>query len=58
MIFQMMFAIIISALILGAFAERMQFSAFLVFSHTFGKLLSICALSATGFGVLADGCVI
>ena len=32
MIFQMMFAIITPALIVGAFAERMKFSAFLVFS--------------------------
>ena len=32
MIFQMMFAIITPALILGAFAERMKFSAFCVFS--------------------------
>lgn len=31
MIFQMMFAVITPALILGAFAERMKFSAFLVF---------------------------
>ncbi len=31
MIFQMMFAIITPALIIGAFAERMKFSAFLVF---------------------------
>lgn len=32
MIFQMMFAIITPALIVGAFAERMKFSAFVVFS--------------------------
>jgi len=32
MIFQMMFAIITPALIIGAFAERMKFSAFLIFS--------------------------
>jgi len=32
MIFQMMFAIITPALIIGAFAERMKFSAFLVFT--------------------------
>ena len=31
MIFQAMFAIITPALIIGAFAERMKFSAFLVF---------------------------
>jgi len=32
MLFQMMFAVITPALIIGAFAERMKFSAFLVFS--------------------------
>jgi Amt family ammonium transporter len=32
MVFQMMFAIITPALIVGAFAERMKFSAFLVFA--------------------------
>ncbi len=32
MIFQMMFAVITPALIIGAFAERMKFSAFLVFA--------------------------
>lgn len=32
MVFQMMFAVITPALIIGAFAERMKFSAFLVFS--------------------------
>lgn len=32
MIFQMMFAVITPALIIGAFAERMKFSAYLVFS--------------------------
>ncbi len=32
MLFQMMFAVITPALIVGAFAERMKFSAFLVFS--------------------------
>lgn len=32
MVFQMMFAIITPALIVGAFAERMKFSAFLIFS--------------------------
>ncbi|MDD5409098.1 MAG: ammonium transporter [Candidatus Omnitrophica bacterium] len=32
MVFQMMFAIITPALIIGAFAERMKFSAFLVFT--------------------------
>ena len=32
MIFQMMFAVITPALIIGAFAERMKFSAFLIFT--------------------------
>jgi Amt family ammonium transporter len=32
MIFQMMFAVITPALVIGAFAERMKFSAFLVFA--------------------------
>ena len=32
MVFQMMFAVITPALIIGAFAERMKFSAFLVFT--------------------------
>jgi Amt family ammonium transporter len=32
MLFQMMFAVITPALIIGAFAERMKFSAFLIFS--------------------------
>jgi Amt family ammonium transporter len=32
MLFQMMFAVITPALIIGAFAERMRFSAFLIFS--------------------------
>src|SRR5450759_2265702 len=32
MIFQCMFAVITPALIIGAFAERMKFSAFLIFS--------------------------
>ena len=32
MIFQAMFAVITPALIIGAFAERMRFSAFLIFT--------------------------
>lgn len=32
MVFQMMFAVLTPALIIGAFAERMKFSAFLIFS--------------------------
>jgi Amt family ammonium transporter len=38
MIFQMMFAIITPALILGAFAERMKFSAFCLFSLLWATL--------------------
>src|SRR5216110_871756 len=39
MIFQLMFAIITPALITGAFAERMKFSAFLVFSLLWATLV-------------------
>jgi Amt family ammonium transporter len=39
MIFQAMFAIITPALIIGAFAERMKFSAFLVFSLLWATLV-------------------
>ena len=39
MIFQMMFAVITPALIIGAFAERMKFSAFLVFSVLWATLV-------------------
>jgi Amt family ammonium transporter len=39
MIFQMMFAIITPALILGAFAERMKFSSFCVFSLLWATLV-------------------
>ncbi len=39
MIFQMMFAIITPALITGAFAERMKFSTFLVFSLLWATLV-------------------
>ncbi len=39
MIFQMMFAIITPALILGAFAERMRFSAFCLFSLLWATLV-------------------
>jgi Amt family ammonium transporter len=39
MIFQMMFAIITPALIVGAFAERMKFSAFVVFSLLWATLV-------------------
>jgi Amt family ammonium transporter len=39
MIFQCMFAIITPALITGAFAERMKFSAFLLFSILWGTLV-------------------
>jgi Amt family ammonium transporter len=39
MIFQMMFAVITPALIIGAFAERMKFSAFCVFSLLWATLV-------------------
>ena len=39
MVFQMMFAIITPALILGAFAERMKFSSFCVFSLLWATLV-------------------
>jgi Amt family ammonium transporter len=39
MIFQMMFAIITPALILGAFAERMKFSAFCLFSLLWATII-------------------
>lgn len=39
MIFQAMFAIITPALIIGAFAERMKFSAFLIFSILWSTLV-------------------
>lgn len=39
MLFQMMFAVITPALIAGAFAERMKFSAFLVFSIVWSVLV-------------------
>jgi Amt family ammonium transporter len=39
MVFQMMFAIITPALIIGAFAERMKFSAFLLFTVLWATLV-------------------
>jgi Amt family ammonium transporter len=39
MIFQMMFAIITPALIIGAFAERMKFSAYIIFSILWATLV-------------------
>jgi len=39
MVFQMMFAVITPALIVGAFAERMKFSAFVVFSLLWATLV-------------------
>jgi Amt family ammonium transporter len=39
MVFQMMFAVITPALIIGAFAERMKFGAFLVFSVLWATLV-------------------
>ncbi len=39
MIFQMMFAVITPALIIGAFAERMKFSAYIIFSLLWATLV-------------------
>jgi ammonium transporter, Amt family len=39
MLFQMMFAVITPALIVGAFAERMKFSAFLIFSFLWATIV-------------------
>ncbi len=50
--FQMTFAVITPALIVGGFAERMRFSAMLVFSVAW--LLLVYAPFATGFGAV-DG---
>ncbi len=68
MIFQAMFAIITPALIIGAFAERMKFSAFLVFTVLWATLVydPICHMVwavggyARGFGTLdfAGGTVV
>ncbi len=41
MIFQMMFAVITPALIIGAFAERMKFSAFLLFSLLWATIVYV-----------------
>ena len=54
MIFQMMFAVITPALIIGAFAERMKFSAFLVFSLLWATI--VYDPMATGSGESAAGC--
>ncbi|RPI62797.1 MAG: ammonium transporter [Planctomycetaceae bacterium] len=60
MIFQMMFAVITPALIIGAFAERIRFSAFCVFSLLWTTLVydpvAHWVWSADGFmGVLRTG---
>ena len=41
MMFQMMFAVITPALIIGAFAERMKFSAFLLFSFLWATIVYV-----------------
>jgi Amt family ammonium transporter len=53
-IFQMTFAIITPALIVGAFAERMKFSAMLIFSVIWFTLsyLPICHMAWSGDGAL------
>ena len=53
--FQLTFAVITPALIVGGFAERMRFSAMLVFSSLW--LLVVYAPSVIGYGA-ADGSVI
>ena len=55
MVYQMMFAIITPALITGAFAERMKFSAFLVFSAAVGDA-GLRSAGAHGVGRRADRC--
>jgi Amt family ammonium transporter len=64
MVFQMMFAIITPALITGAFAERMKFSAFLVFSLLWATLVydplahmvwGVGGLIRTGFHGMTEG---
>jgi Amt family ammonium transporter len=54
MVYQMMFAVITPALIIGAFAERMKFSAFLVFAVLWATLVSIPW--RIGYGPREDGC--
>src|SRR5260370_11614969 len=51
MVFQLMFAIITPALMTGAFAERMKFSAFLVFSFLWATLI-YDPLAHWGWGVV------
>jgi Amt family ammonium transporter len=55
MIFQMMFAIITPALMTGAFAERMKFSTFLVFSFVWPlsmtRLPTGCGATEAGFTI-------
>jgi len=53
MVFQAMFAIITSALIIGSFAERFKFSAFLVFALLWSPLAP--TRCATGYGQSGDG---
>jgi Amt family ammonium transporter len=58
MVYQLMFAIITPALITGAFAERMKFSAFLVFSLLWATLVydplahMVWGATGTAFGLL------
>ena len=53
MMFQLMFAILTPALISGAFAERMRFSAFLILSF-YGQQ-SFTILSLIGYGASVGG---
>jgi len=52
MIFQMMFAVITPALIIGAFAERMKFTAFLLFTLLWATLVMIRSVTGSGHGWL------
>ena len=53
MLYQMAFAVITVALVVGSVADRMRFSAFLLFSALWLVNLSMCR-SPTGFGVAAS----
>ena len=55
MMFQLMFAILTPALISGAFAERMRFSAFLILSFYGQRLFTILSLIGMGRRRVAKG---
>ena len=56
MIFQAMFAVITPALIIGAYAERMKFSAFLLFTALWLTFV-YCPIAHMVWGVGGDECV-